>query len=234
MDFDYRFIRQKRKTIAISVDGDGNVVIKAPFYAKEKDIMRFAESKEDWIRQTIVRMQQQTKEKKKHMFRMQTGEELPYLGRKLELSVYREERKNAHVIAKNNRLLLFVPYDADDEMMRYCVEKWYRHQAALEFEQAATYFAEKLSVTYGTIRIKDQKSRWGSCSGKGNLNFNWRLLMAPKDVMDYVVIHELCHLRHMDHSRDFWEMVAGICPDYKEKKQWLKEHGQELVDCLTR
>ncbi|MBQ8597165.1 MAG: M48 family metallopeptidase, partial [Lachnospiraceae bacterium] len=83
-------------------------------------------------------------------------------------------------------------------------------------------------VTYEDIRIKDQKSRWGSCSSKGNLNFNWRIVMAPEPVCDYVVIHELCHLVHLDHSERFWKLVESICPGYEQYKKWLKTNGSRL------
>ena len=81
---------------------------------------------------------------------------------------------------------------------------------------------------YNKIYIRDQKTRWGSCSSKGNLNFNWRLIMAPLFIMDYIVVHELAHLVHPNHSRDFWKLVKKIVPDYKEKKEWLKIYGNSL------
>lgn len=90
------------------------------------------------------------------------------------------------------------------------------------------YFAERMRVTYGMVRIKDQKTRWGSCSAKGNLNFNWRLVMAPEAVLDYVVVHELCHRHCMDHSQRFWQYVEQVMPDYREARKWLKENGMYL------
>lgn len=81
---------------------------------------------------------------------------------------------------------------------------------------------------YEKITIRDQKTRWGSCSQTGTLSFNYRLMMAPPEVIDYVIVHELCHLTHMNHSKAFWNMVAGILPDYAERKHWLKQHGHEL------
>ena len=89
-------------------------------------------------------------------------------------------------------------------------------------------YAGKMGVTYGRIRIKDQKTLWGSCSSRKNLNFNWRLVMAPGEVLDYVVVHELCHLKHMNHSAEFWDCVEEILPEYREHRRWLKVHGGEL------
>ena len=85
-----------------------------------------------------------------------------------------------------------------------------------------------MGLEYGRVFIKDQKTLWASCSGKRNLNFNWRLAAAPPEILDYVVIHELCHLREMNHSKRFWGLVGEVCPDYKARKKWLKDHSLEL------
>lgn len=91
------------------------------------------------------------------------------------------------------------------------------------------YYAEIMKVSYGRITIRNQKTRWGSCSGKGNLNFNCLLMLAPEKVIDYVVVHELCHLIEMNHSKAFWEQVERVMLDYKVQKQWLKDHGNEIM-----
>ena len=91
------------------------------------------------------------------------------------------------------------------------------------------YFAGVMNVNYGRITIRNQKTRWGSCSAKKNLNFNCLLMLAPDEVVDYVVVHELCHLIEMNHSKKFWAQVEQVMPDYKKHKQWLKEHGSEII-----
>ncbi len=91
------------------------------------------------------------------------------------------------------------------------------------------FYAEKIGVDYGRVTIRNQKTRWGSCSAKGNLNFNCLLMLAPEDVLDYVVIHELCHRKEMNHSPRFWSEVAKIMPDYKNSKIWLKENGGDII-----
>ncbi len=90
------------------------------------------------------------------------------------------------------------------------------------------YYASILGTTYNTLSIRDQKTRWGSCSGRNNLSFNWRLILAPPEILDYVVVHELCHLVHMNHSKEFWTLVGSILPDYKIRRKWLKENGHTL------
>lgn len=109
------------------------------------------------------------------------------------------------------------------------LEKRYRNSARVLFTQRVEYYHTYTGGIYTSITIRDQKSRWGSCSSRGTLSFNYRLVFAPPKVLDYVVVHELCHLTHMNHSKDFWSMVAGVMPEYKEYKKWLREHGQELT-----
>ena len=102
-------------------------------------------------------------------------------------------------------------------------------RAAEELPTRVQFFAQQIGVTYGRITIRSQKTRWGSCSAKGNLNFNCLLMLCPEEVRDYVVIHELCHRKHMNHSADFWTEVENFCPDYRTSRKWLKENGASLI-----
>ena len=96
------------------------------------------------------------------------------------------------------------------------------------FEAKVAYFQQFTGGNYTSITIRDQKTRWGSCSGRGTLSFNWRLILAPPEILDYVVVHELCHLTHMNHSKEFWSLVGSVIPDYKIRRKWLKENGHTL------
>ena len=95
--------------------------------------------------------------------------------------------------------------------------------------QRVAYYAKIIDVTYGRITIRNQKTRWGSCSGKGNLNFNCLLMLTPPEVLDYVVVHELCHRKEMNHSKQFWNEVEKVLPDYRERRKWLKENGGRMI-----
>ncbi|MEE0282803.1 MAG: M48 family metallopeptidase [Lachnospiraceae bacterium] len=108
-------------------------------------------------------------------------------------------------------------------------EKELRERAKSVLAQRTAYFARQIGVTYGRITVRDQKTRWGSCSQTGNLNFNFRLILAPSEVLDYVVVHELCHRRQMNHSTQFWQEVAQVLPDYRKRKAWLTENGWRLM-----
>lgn len=109
------------------------------------------------------------------------------------------------------------------------LEKRYRNAARIRFENRVAHYHKVTGGSYTSITVRDQKTRWGSCSSRGTLSFNYRLIFAPPEVLDYVVVHELCHLTHMNHSKDFWNMVGSVMPEYKTYKSWLREHGHELT-----
>ncbi|MDE7199770.1 MAG: M48 family metallopeptidase [Lachnospiraceae bacterium] len=112
---------------------------------------------------------------------------------------------------------------------RAALEKRYIQAAKDYFPKRAAYYLPFTGGSFQRVTIRDQKTRWGSCSARGTLSFNWRLMLAPPAVLDYVVVHELCHLTHMNHSPAFWALVESVCPDYRIYRKWLKEHGQELI-----
>ena len=114
-------------------------------------------------------------------------------------------------------------------VQRNALEARYHQAARNYFPKRVAYYETILGVTHGTITIRDQKTRWGSCSSKGNLNFNWRLMLAPPRILDYVVVHELCHRIEMNHSKAFWDAVETVLPDYRELRKWLKDNGRTLI-----
>ena len=109
---------------------------------------------------------------------------------------------------------------------RAAVTGWFREYARVHLKEKADFYAKEMQVTFNRIAIKEQKTRWGSCSSKGNINFNWKLVLMPERVMDYVVIHELAHRKEMNHSARFYAVVAQQMPDYKVWQRWLKAHGR--------
>ena len=115
------------------------------------------------------------------------------------------------------------------DAQRTALEKRYIAAAKEYFPKRAAYFVQFTGGSYNRISVRDQKTRWGSCSARGTLSFNWRLMLAPPTVADYVIVHELCHLTYMNHSADFWQKVESVYPDYRTARRWLKDHGNELV-----
>ena len=109
------------------------------------------------------------------------------------------------------------------------LELRYKNAARSQFEKRVAFYHSVTGGSYTSITVRDQKTRWGSCSSRGTLSFNYRLIFAPPRVLDYVVVHELCHLTHMNHSKEFWAMVASVMPDYQSCRSWLRNHGHELT-----
>ena len=176
-------IRSNRKTVAIQVNSDLSVTVRAPRSVSEKDIEEILKKKEAWISKHIEKIKE-TKER----FEAEPTEKLT-----------REK-----VIALADEALKVIPVRVE-------------------------YFAKVIGVTYGKITVRNQKTRWGSCSSKGNLNFNCLLMLAPPEVLDYVVVHELCHRKQMNHSKAFWLEVEKVLPNYKEVRKWLKEEGSQMI-----
>lgn len=133
--------------------------------------------------------------------------------------------KERWIIEKYQAALVEKPRPKPMKIPEYVTEQWIRTEGAEKFQQRIDAWSERMNVTYGRITIRDQKTRWGSCSSRGNLNFNWRLLLMPEAIMDYVVVHELAHRQEMNHSAAFWQIVETYLPDYRERRQWLKENG---------
>jgi predicted metal-dependent hydrolase len=182
--------------------------------------------KTDWITKMLVRYAQPPLSVVETP--LQSGALLPFAGGqlRLDLDVGRPGRRKAAVIEEGT-LRLFLD-SMSPEVVRAAIERWYRRQAHHVFAERAEHWNARFGYNYGRIAIRDQKSRWGSCSRQGNLNFNWRLLLAPLAVLDYIVIHELAHLKEGNHSPRFWALVAGQCPDYRDQRAWLRQHGPEL------
>lgn len=154
------------------------------------------------------------------------GDRLPYLGRELRLVVTQSNGNQGRIAMKGGDLLVVRPLDGRDRGR--LVEIWYRWRAVAFFRERVALLSARLGVRHGRITVRGQKTRWGSCSHKGNLSFNWRLMMASEAVVDYVIIHELAHLREMNHTAKFWKLVAEHCPSWRENRRWLTEHGTKL------
>ncbi len=158
----------------------------------------------------------------------------------LRLPLHTSEEQIRHLLLEKQRWIIThyleaVARAADrpvsnlTDTQRAALEKRYIEAARDYFPKRVSHFQPLTGGSFSRIQIRDQKTRWGSCSAKGTLSFNWRLMLAPPAVLDYVVVHELCHLTYMNHSAAFWALVEKVCPDYRIHRRWLKEHGQELV-----
>lgn len=182
----------------------------------------------DWILRTMSRLAQESERRPSRCY--QPGEVFPYRG-----AAYKLDLKNlphgarSSVQLVGNSLVLACSQSAQRQDRRAAMVAWYRSQAKAHLPQRARQLAEEHGFAFGQLRIKHQKTRWDSCSAQGNLNLNLRLMMTPDAAIDYVILHELCHLRELNHSAAFWRLVAACCPDYQHWRAWLKENGRMLI-----
>ena len=164
---------------------------------------------------------------------VESGDIILYLGRNLRLVKRKNAGKADSVRVEGNRLV--VSLKSTRARLNLVLEKWYRRKAEELIRERVSDLCPSLGVTYSRLSIRGAKTRWGSCSQKGNLNFNWKLLMVPEPVIDYVVIHELAHLKEMNHKKMFWNLVAQHCPQWRKHRKWLKDHEAELsTSCPVR
>ncbi len=152
---------------------------------------------------------------------------ISYLGKSITIMQRRNNSGLTAVKLERNNLIVSLK-SSSQHLSSSELEQWYRGQASKLINDKVESFSQQIGVGYNRVVIRDQKSRWGSCSWKKNLNFNWRLIMAPEPVLDYVVIHELCHLKEMSHSKSFWNLVSRFCPRWHELRHWLDNHYIEL------
>ena len=157
--------------------------------------------------------------------RFQDGSVFYYLGEPLKLSIKKSE---GETVWQRDGQLLIDQTAATPQKRKEQLEKWYRIRAKENIESRVKVFAAKIGESPNKVTIKAQKTRWGSCSSLGNLNFNWRLIMMPQKIIDYVVVHELCHLKEMNHSSAFWNRVEEIIPDYRNRRKWLKNNAWKV------
>jgi predicted metal-dependent hydrolase len=152
------------------------------------------------------------------------GAVFPYLGEDCEVVV--ERRPSSSVV---NGYFRLAEYHVENTSLKRALETLYRRKARERFEKRADYFAEKMGVEYEQIEVRNQRTKWGSCSTNGTLGLNWRLMIAPPEIVDYIVIHELAHLREPNHTDSFWSLVAEHDPKYEERARWLEENSTRLI-----
>jgi len=213
-------IRSHRKTIGLQITKDARLIVRAPLFASEDFIHRLILRKESWIKsKQEYFIQRQNKVFTREFI---PGEEFLFLGQNY-LLVVKEDLPKAVMLDQSLMISPMVLNNAKDHL-----EYWYKSQALEHITQRVKYYAHLTGLKYSSVRINNAITRWGSCGYKDTLNFTWRLIMAPKRVVDYVVIHELMHLKQKNHSHKFWAEVAQMMPDYKQDERWLKNNGHLL------
>jgi len=155
------------------------------------------------------------------------GDKVMFLGREFTLVESDDKAGTTEIKIDNQEMMVTIPSNCSGDLIAI-LTKWYKEQAVSEINHRTKELSVRTGVTYNKVTIRAQRTRWGSCSQKGNLSFNWKLVTLPEPVLDYVVTHELLHIRQMNHSRNFWKLVCQYCPEYMEYRKWLRFHNALL------
>jgi len=210
-------VRSRRSSIQLSISREGELLVKAPFLAPKFVIMQFVNSKKDWIIKTLEKVgKRQVKEKN-----YKEGETFLFLGQEYTMQFY----NGIKIVPKDG--ILYFP-----KALQFRIQKelhtWYITQAKEIITKRVVNHAQKMHASYKSIFFSDTSSKWGTCFADNRLQFNWRLVMTPLMVLDYVVIHELTHTTEKHHKVDFWRRVRQFTPAYRQHRKWLEQHGHLL------
>ena len=214
---------RRRKSFELKWMNPYKLRVRVPVGTTRKMIDQLVQDKTDWIVRSRQRMMERENQLEKNYLQ---ADSIQYVGQTIPFRW--EKASNPFQLHMGQDAFVLVG-SGTPEQAQALVEASYRKRARMIFEERSEHFANQLGVRVNQIRIKSQKTRWGSCSSKGNLNFNWHAIVAPPEVIDYLVIHECCHLVHMNHSKAFWELVESLCPNYRVHREWLKSHDTQIL-----
>jgi hypothetical protein len=210
-----KIVRSRRRTIGLEVTSGATLIVRAPMRASSADIDDIIRLKSSWILRKMCEIKQRPI---LTCHEYAEGELFLYLGRSYPLQIVERERV---AIERGDRLYVSRTLMPD---IRNHLKRWYMKEALREIQARCMWFSLKTGHVPVSVRITDARQRWGSCTPKGSLNFSWRLIQAPPEMVDYVVVHELVHLSQPDHSKKFWNKVRKIMPDYDLRRHWLHDH----------
>jgi hypothetical protein len=231
--FSYEIRRSQRAKQTRIIVSHGKVEVVAPLRASEHKIHQFVQDKQQWIIQTLAKIEANSLHHKKLAPAVYGhGAEIPYRGASYKLSVLPSKLKRIK-IEFGQEFMVHVPEtllvkDHSAEIKEALI-RWMKKESKIHVEHFVRLHAERKQLFPQTIKIKTQRSRWGSCGIHNDININWLLIIAPPEVLEYVVVHELCHIKIRNHSAHFWALVGEHLPDYKTRRHWLKKHGSSLM-----
>ena len=230
--------RRRRRTVALSVRNNNDVILMTPTGISAAELQRFALHKSAWILGKLKKFELEQPRSEP------SQESAHYMGRKYSLKMGKSPllRNGGFCEIHENTLHIYVPTNLspknEKSAARQVLACWYQKMAAEVFEARAKIYAAKLGVQYKSIKLMDPKTRWGSCDKHGKLMFSWRTIMLPLVLIDYLIVHELCHLVHFNHSKAYWHLVETILPDYKYRRKALRQseiltHLRTLSDLVS-
>ena len=223
----YEIFYKKRKTMGIYIDAYGGVEVRVPKDTPEERVIQLLEEKWDWIQRTTKKMKERVVGHKEKVY--ETGEVFQYLGDAYPIEIVQAINiLQEHVVIEGDKLIIYVQQH-EDERVKQALKRFYYQKCKALVESRIRYYQSHFKLKPRSIKITDNKSRWGSCDSNLQLTFNWKLAMAPLEVIDYIVVHEMCHMVHLNHDRSFWRLVGKMLPDYKERESWLTQSSWKMV-----
>ncbi|ASL43537.1 hypothetical protein bAD24_I08600 [Burkholderia sp. AD24] len=226
----YALKRSARRSIGFAIDSTG-LTITAPRWVTLADIETAITEKQRWIFAKLIEWQTRVEQRALPKVDWKDGAEVPYLGRPVRV-ILGSPQGTLQFSASDSALQVPLPLQADPQQIKDRVQGWLQGEAKRLFGERLEIYSEKLGVSYRTYALSSAATRWGSCSSDGKIRLNWRLIHFPLSIIDYVVAHELAHLREMNHSPRFWQTVESIFPEFREARQTLKSHPPELLPTL--
>lgn len=223
---EYRVIRSQRSTADLIIERDGSVLVRAPVWVGDEQAAALVESRLYWIFQSLAEWRDLNATRVLREYR--NGEGFLYLGRAYRLLLVADQEEP--LLLKNGRFCLRrdLVERSDPESVRAMFRDYYVARGHEQLRRRVDYFAPKVGVAPTSVDVRELGNRWASCSTKANLAFHWKCVMAPQTIVDYIVVHELCHLHHRDHTDAFWNEVDKVLPQYRERKEWLRKNGAGL------
>ena len=219
----YKIIRQKRKSVTIHIEEDLSILVKAPYTISDEEINSILKKNEKWIDKTLKKKEALAKQKD-----WLSNKEILYLGKTLQVCIDEDKMGKVTVSVTDDVFQIVTPNKKDYFLIKNQVDLYIKRQALELFTILTNKYCDLLGCQYSTLTLRRQKTRWGSCSSKGNLSYNIRLMSAPIEIIEYVVLHEVMHLKYFNHSKIFWDAIAQVMPDYKIRQNYLKEYGHRL------
>jgi predicted metal-dependent hydrolase len=228
LPFEYHLVRSaRRRSISIEIS-KGLVTVRAPFFVAKVEIEKFVQSKAQWVQQKCEQQLVQVEIIPERVY--ETGSLIPFLGSPLMLHVAQATQSNVVQIGGDLWVSLSsrsrLPHE---EQTRRLVSAWYQQHALKLLTYKSDVLVACLGLKHSGITVKMTRSKWGHCTARGAIQYNWNILLAPEPIVDYLIAHEVSHLVHQNHSQKFWQFVAQICPDYKKCRAWLKANASQLV-----
>ena len=222
----YEVVRSRRKTADIIVERDGSVLVRAPESISDERIEDMVEAKRYWIYKTLAEWRDLNAARVQREYR--NGEGFLYLGRSYRLLLVADQREP--LLLKNGRFCLQrdLIESGDVERARAAFRDYYTNRGLDRISQRVAYYTPKVGVSPKSVDVRELGHRWASCSPTGDLAFHWKCMMAPQTIIDYIVVHELCHFHQPNHTDAFWNEVDKVMPTYRERKEWLRKQGAGL------